>query len=97
MFDGPEEDDEDDEWDDSFDADVEVCGDPVGVINEIAETVNGEVRTNYSGRGMFGATCYGIVCANTLYCIEEAASRGIKGARTDNMGKQYIVYWPHIK
>jgi len=28
---------------------------------EVAKVVNGEVRDDYSGRGMFGNTCYGVV------------------------------------
>ena len=29
-------------------------------IHEIAEEVDGTVRTSYSGRCMYGRTCYGI-------------------------------------
>jgi hypothetical protein len=29
-------------------------------------------------------------------CIENAAENGIKGAVYDQMGLQYIVYWPNI-
>ncbi len=66
------------------------------ILQEIADAVGGTVSDNYSGRGMFGKECCGIVCSNPNECIEEAASRGVKKARTDNMGKDYIVYWPEI-
>jgi hypothetical protein len=65
------------------------------VIRTIADDL-GELRDDYSGRGMFGKTCYGIVTDNPDGCIEEAAEEGIKGARRDSMGLKHIVYWPHI-
>jgi len=69
----------------------------IEVIEEVANFVGGDVRTGYSGRGMFGNTCYGIVCDNVMTCIEEAAARGLRGAKTDSMGRQSIVYWPKVK
>lgn len=52
-----------------------------------------KLRTNYSGRGMFGATCWGIVCedANDVIC-----DVGLKGSKTDSMGCSVIVYWPSV-
>ena len=66
-------------------------------IHEIARELGGEVREDYSGRGMFGATCYGIVCDDAAECMERAGSHGIFGAKCDCMGRQVIIYWPHIK
>lgn len=63
------------------------------ILSEIAEELGGRVRETYSGRGMFGRTCLGIVCSNATTCIEMAARKGIRGASTDNMGLDYIVYW----
>ena len=65
-------------------------------IEKLAREINGSVRTDYSGRGMFGKTCYGIVCASANECLEVAGSHGLRGGKTDNMGKNYIVYWPNI-
>ena len=31
-------------------------------LNEVAESIGGEIRSGYSGRGMYGARCYGIEC-----------------------------------
>ena len=64
------------------------------VMEEIAEEVGGEVRDNYSGRAMYGRTCYGIDCDNFSRCLEVAGSKGVFGAKVDNMGKGWIVYWP---
>ena len=51
-------------------------------------------RDSYSGRGMMGRTCLGIVCERPIDIIEEAAQRGITGAKMDSMGMQSIIYWP---
>lgn len=69
----------------------------IEIIKEVANVVSGDFEDNYSGRGMYGAECVGITCDDPDYCIEEAASRGIRNAKTDNMGRQYIVYWPSIR
>jgi hypothetical protein len=68
----------------------------IAAIQETADEVCGTVRENYSGRGMFGKTCYGIVCPSASECVEAAVSRGIRGAVSDSMGKNFIVYWPKI-
>ena len=54
------------------------------------------LRDDYSGRGMYGATCYGIVTDDPEGLIERAAELGLKGACTDNMGLDTIVYWRNI-
>ena len=69
----------------------------IALLEEVAARVEGRVDATYSGRGMFGATCYGIRCDDATDCIEEAAAAGIKGARADNMGRGFIVYWPSIE
>ncbi len=66
---------------------------------EILREVTGEldvkeIRLDYSGRFMYGAECIGVVCDNDTECIELAAEKGLKGAKVDNMGKGYIVYYP---
>lgn len=64
------------------------------ILGEVADNIGGRLRTDYSGRCMFGAECLGIDCTDDRECIEEAASRGIRGGSRDNMGMGYIVYWP---
>ena len=63
------------------------------ILQEVADTIGGRLRTSYSGRCMYGAECLGIDCDNANECIEEAASRGIRGGSRDSMGMGYIVYW----
>jgi hypothetical protein len=65
-------------------------------LEEIADEIGGDVRSDYSGRGMFGRTCYGITCNDPNECLEVAGSKRIRGGKIDNMGKRYIVYWPDI-
>lgn len=69
----------------------------IAAVEATANAVGGTVRTSYSGRCMFGRTCYGIVCNFAETCIEEAFSRGLRGAKKDSMGLQAIVYWPSIE
>ena len=88
------------DWEESFrDEIVPTCEDEdiEKTLAEVAEMVGGNLRTDYSGRGMFGSTCFGIDCESSTECIETAAQFGIKGAKVDKMGKGWIVYWPHLK
>ena len=67
------------------------------LVYAVAFAVGGYVREDYSNRGMFGQTCYGIVCHDSTECIEAAAAKGLTGARVDSMGSSdVIVYWPKI-
>ena len=84
--------------------------------NGIAELLDGfcqeheyEFRPAYSGRGMYGATCPGIVADKngfdlTLelaeYALEQEAELydvtfQLRGSRTDNMGLSSITYFLH--
>lgn len=49
---------------------------------------------NYSGHNMSGSKCWGIVTDDAIDCIEQAAIRGLLGAKIDSMGSVSIVYWP---
>lgn len=66
-------------------------------IDELAEMFEASIREDYSGRCMFGDTCYGIVFDDDVdTVINQAIILGLTGSRTDNMGLSTIVYWPHI-
>lgn len=69
----------------------------LNAIREVADKLGGNVKQTYSGRFMFNKTCYGIVCINSNECLELAGAKGLRGAKVDNMGKGYIVYWPSIE
>ena len=70
---------------------------PIELIKEVAAVVGGELYLNYSGRGMYGAKCVGIVCANPQLAIEEALARGLRGSHQDHMGQDFIVDWPNLQ
>lgn len=63
---------------------------------KIEEAANGDrtLYTEYSGRGMYGKTCIGIVCDDPEDVIAEV---GVRGAQMDSMGRRTIVYWPKVK
>lgn len=67
------------------------------IVKRLAEDGFGKLYKDYSGRNMYGKTCIGITTNDPDTLVEEAAFRGVKGAKQDNLGKGYIVYWPHIK
>ena len=54
-----------------------------------------EIRDDYSGRGMFGATCYGIV-TDGPEIVDKLTPLGTN-QKIDNMGLDYIVYFPNLK
>ena len=70
------------------------------ILEEVLIDVGDEdssIREEYNGRNMFGLTCFGIVVPANQYiqAIESAASRGLFGAKVDQMGLGMIVYWPY--
>lgn len=66
---------------------------PAAKIKAAAQVEGRKLYPDYSGRCMYGKTCLGITCDDPADTIADA---GVKGARTDNMGRSWIVYWPNI-
>jgi len=56
-----------------------------------------EIREDYSGRNMYGRSCWAIVGPDPVDIIEVAARHSLTGAKFDNMGRDYVVYWPHVE
>ena len=52
----------------------------------------------YSGRGMMGARCIGVTIdeVTDLFSLGQHLS-DFSTPKIDNMGRQYIVYWPRFK
>lgn len=55
-----------------------------------------EVYKDYSGRGMYGDSCWGISSDDIADVIAIAAMHGLTGAKWDSLGRGFIVYWPRI-
>lgn len=81
-------------------------------IIDILEQYDIDVRTNYSGRGMYGAECVGFVVredtllATVAEMVAETEDEDerqdfaklFRRARTDSMGRDsVIVYFPSMK
>lgn len=65
-----------------------------------------DIRTDYSGRGMFGETCFGIVGGDQEYAgfllelaedDKKLAKRLADSVSTDSMGMETIYYWRSLK
>lgn len=68
----------------------------IKAVQAIADHHKCEIRKNYSGRGMFGKKCYGVV-GPRKYIMMEAGRQGLPEPETDQMGLRTIAYWPSIK
>jgi|688.fasta_scaffold681483_1 hypothetical protein len=75
------------------------------LLEELAQEVEGSFRTNYSGRGMYGDSCVGIVTHSLLELgavisrlveDEELRDELITNSSTDSMGYDTIVYWSRV-
>lgn len=65
------------------------------ILESICDSIdNSSVYDNYVGRGMFNRKCLGISTDHYIKVIELAAQNGITGAKFDQLGMGYIVYWP---
>jgi hypothetical protein len=78
---------------------IEDCADYAGLDPEVA------IRDDYSGRGMYHATCLGIVYDRLgdllgfvagLIANDEDHLEWISRVRQDNMGMSMIAYWPGV-
>jgi len=80
------------------------------LLQELADRVDGTPYPNYSGRGMYGTTCAGIVL-ESINLLELGVAIGelsedfedstlkhllLTGHSTDSMGLREIVYWESV-
>ncbi len=74
----------------------------IGLLDEVT------VRNDYSGRGMYGDVCFGIVTSQSDVLVGYALGRVLEElegdgfevlakARTDNMGYDAIIYFPGFR
>lgn len=71
-----------------------------------------DYRTEYSGRGMYGASCFAIVTSDSSWALHRSISENHEGddpsvdeaveylldhePRVDSMGVDYVYYWPGL-
>jgi hypothetical protein len=76
-------------------------------LSEIASAVDGDTYANYSGRGMYGSTCVGVVVEDSnllglglaiaeIVEDESLRNRLAGGYSTDSLGLRTIVYWQGV-
>lgn len=78
------------------------------ILSDIIEDAGFDLRTDYSGRGMFGAECIGFTfegesmnatadlmaaTQGDLDRVQELAD-ALRGAKLDSMGRGSIMYFP---
>jgi hypothetical protein len=65
------------------------------IIDEHQDDIE-RVYKDYSGRAMYGDKCFGIIVAGFAYeeLMEAFEKMGVS-ARSDNMGREMIIYWPN--
>ena len=81
----------------------------IDVIEEILEDLDVKIHRNYSGRGMYGASCFGISTSSKLWDIAIVLNQDMglpsgHGLRelfhsppnSDSLGHDSIFYWPKI-
>jgi len=66
---------------------------------QIAQRVNGDYRSDYSGRGMYGSKCVAIVIEGRdqeYRMTKELEELGFPEPTWDSMGFGAVAYWPSI-
>ncbi len=80
------------------------------ILLDFANDLEAQIRFNYSGRGMYGKECVGFITnmSVAVFCMKLAiilcqnhnqsilAVDLANNVKTDNMGKDTIVYFPGI-
>ena len=78
-----------------------------GLIDEL-ELDAEAVYSDYSGRNMYGKTCFGLVLPDHISAVrlgvtiaqvisnEDLIVELVSDARTDNMGLEKIIYFPKV-
>jgi len=64
-------------------------------VAALAAECEGTVYEGYSGRGMYGARCWGVVCDDSSIKAQ-AKAVGLPPPHVDNLGLSFIHYWPSL-
>lgn len=77
-------------------------------VTDWAESNGHSVQDSYSGRGMYGKRCFGVVVPHQLALLDLYFSLGYDSRNgdnfsippepsTDSMGRDTIIYWPSLR
>jgi hypothetical protein len=66
-------------------------------IRKVAEEEGWQIYEGYSGRNMYGKKCLGVVVSSPEVVVEMADDCLWPDPAIDQLGLQYIVYWPQLK
>lgn len=85
----------------------------VRLFEELCDATGDTLARDYSGRGMFGRLCLGIICDNPHDVllglaqnihrhfpdddIFDAVTEDLRHSATDQMGRNQIIYWPDMR
>lgn len=78
----------------------------VQLIKDVAEEMDADFRSDYSGRCMYGRECVGVVTDQPFeFCLQLGINIGAQGdtsnqptdIRSDSMGRSTIIYFPGIE
>lgn len=70
------------------------------ILVDAAEEAGVEYRTDYSGRGMYGAECFGVEGNHSdflrfMRLLDDDLFEDLADPSTDSMGMDIIFYWPY--
>lgn len=70
----------------------------VAALEDLAVYMDGEIRTGYGGRDMYGRVCYGIVVDDDVDALMEWGRMQMpQRPERDSMGMNTILYWPDVE
>ena len=74
----------------------------IDILVKAAEAANVEYRTDYSGRGMYGAECFAIDGSHGdlirfLRNLDDMTADDLSDPSIDSMGMDLVFYWRHLK
>jgi hypothetical protein len=76
--------------------------DQIDDMYDAALTVGGEIRMDYSGRGMYDDECVGVVLKDEgdlftfARLLDDELAELLGNPTWDNMGLREIAYWPKV-
>lgn len=75
-------------------------------LRQAADEAGVRLRESYSGRGMWGTACIGVVVDDyeqagefraALRAIHPELEKALGSSRSDSLGRGVIVYWPAMQ